>query len=69
MNKQEAEREALRRWRRLPIMQRQTFDQAIAFSESSEAEIEFHTMGNTRHLVQAWLVKDIERTAEIAARF
>ena len=60
MTKDEAQREAMRRWRELPIMNRQTQKQATQFAEVLAAALDFHTMGNKQRIIQAWLVRDIE---------
>ena len=67
MTKEEAEREAIRRWRTLPIMQRQEFEQAHGFAAQVEAEFDFRTMGNKRKVIAAWLVRDIVKTQQIAS--
>lgn len=70
MTKDQAERDSLARWRALPVSQRQTFAQAAAFAGELEAEFEFRTMGNTRRVITAWLIRDIEgsRSAEGARK-
>jgi hypothetical protein len=60
LTKDEAQREAMRRWRELPIMNRQTQKQAAQFAELLAAALDFHTMGNKQRIIQAWLVRDIE---------
>ena len=60
MTKDEAQREAMRRWRELPIMNRQTHKQAAQFAEVLAAELDFHTMGSKQRIIEAWLVRDIE---------
>ncbi len=65
LTKDEAHREALRRWRELPIMNRQTHEQAAQFAASLAAELDFHTMGNRERIVAAWLVRDIAEREEV----
>lgn len=50
----------MRRWRELPIMNRQTQKQAAEFAEVLAAALDFHTMGNKQRIIEAWLVRDIE---------
>lgn len=60
MTKDEAHTEALRRWRELPIMKRQTHKQANEFAAALAVALDFHTMGSTERVIAAWLVRDIE---------
>ncbi|MEQ1900505.1 MAG: hypothetical protein ABL866_07205 [Devosia sp.] len=64
MTKDQAEQDAIARWRALPVLQRQTFAQAAAFAGELEAEFDFRTMGNTRRVLTAWLIRDIVRGQE-----
>jgi hypothetical protein len=66
MTKDEAEREAIRRWRKLPVMDRQEFEQAFGFAALVEKEIDFRTMGNKIKVIAAWLIRDIIKTREFA---
>ncbi|HWA19951.1 MAG TPA: hypothetical protein VG757_13235 [Devosia sp.] len=66
MTKDEAEREAIRRWRKLPVMERQEFEQAFGFAAQVEREFDFRTMGNKTKVIAAWLIRDIVKTREIA---
>ena len=50
-------------------MERQTTDQAQVFAASLADELDFRTMGNERKVIAAWLVRDIEKTKQAAARF
>ena len=58
MTKDEARREALRQWRALPVMQRQTFEQAAAFAATIEPTLPFHTVGVRAKIIAAWLQRD-----------
>ncbi len=49
----------MRRWRELPIMNRQTYEQAGEFAEILAAALDFHTMGNRQRIIKAWLVRDV----------
>ncbi len=68
MTKDEAYKEAIRRWRELPLMERQTYDQAQVFAASLADQLDFRTMGNERKVIAAWLVRDIEKTHEAAEK-
>ncbi len=68
MTKDEAEREAIRRWRALPVMNRQTQSQAEVFAAALADELDFRTMGNERKVITAWLVRDIAKTVDAARR-
>ncbi len=67
MTKDEAHKRAIQRWRELPLMERQTHKQAQIFAASLADELDFRTMGNERKVIEAWLVRDIEKTKEAAA--
>jgi hypothetical protein len=62
MTKQEAEREALARWHRLPVQDRQDFRQAFKFAERVENDFDFRTMADKRKMIACWLIRDLERT-------
>ena len=66
MTKEEAQREALARWRKLPVMERQDFEQAFGFAAMVEREFDFRTMGNKRKVIAAWLIRDIVKTQTAA---
>lgn len=72
VTKDEAHKQAIKRWRELPLMERQTHTQAQVFAASLADELDFRTMGNERKVIEAWLVHDIEKTknatAELDAR-
>lgn len=59
MTKEEAQQEALRRWRALPDDERQTYRHAQVLAAGLAEELDFHTMGNTRRVIEAWLWNDI----------
>lgn len=61
MTKDEAEREVIRRWRALSVMERRTFAQAVEFAKSLANVIEFHTTGNIGKVMAAWLIRDVEQ--------
>ena len=63
MTKDEARKEVVRRWRALPIMQRQNHHQAEAFATSLTGTLDFRTMGDPQKLILAWIVRDLEQIA------
>ena len=68
MTKDEAQRECLKRWRARPVMDRQSYKQAEAFAGILDKDIEFRTMADKRRVIEAWLVKDIDKTREMASK-
>ena len=66
MTKDEAHAEAIRRWRELPIQERQTIEHANVFAASLADELDFRTMGNERKVIAAWLVRDIGEAQQAA---
>lgn len=60
LTKDEARREAIRRWRDLPPEERQTHMQASVFAAGLVEELAFRTMTNRRKLIEAWLIEDME---------
>ena len=60
LSKDEARREAIRRWRALPAEERQTTVQAGVFAAGLAEELDFRTMTNRRKLIEAWLVEDLD---------
>ena len=63
ITKAEAEKEVLRLWRALPVSQRQTLEQVIAFAATLEGRVSFPTLGNPRRIITAWLVQEYETNA------
>lgn len=59
LTKEEARREALRRWHALPPSRRQTYEDAAAFAGSPEGRIEFQTVADPQKIVTAWLIRDL----------
>ena len=51
MTKDQAHREVIRLWRKLPVMERQKFDQAEKFATLIESEIDFPTLGDKRAMI------------------
>lgn len=60
LSKDEAHREAIRRWRALPAEDRQTHVQASVFAAALAEELDFRTMTNRRRLIEAWLIEDLD---------
>ncbi len=59
LTKQEAQREALRRWHALPPDRRRTYEDAAAFAASPEGRIAFQTVADPQKVVTAWLIRDL----------
>lgn len=59
MSKDEAEREAIRRWRELPADLRETADQAEAYAAILVRELEFTSVTGRERLIGAWLIRDM----------
>lgn len=66
MTKQEAEQEAVRRWYLLPEHQRETYEQAEAYADRLDAELEFHTVTARRRLIAAWLIREVTEQNKLA---
>jgi hypothetical protein len=60
LTKDEAHREAIRRWHQLPDDERQTVLHAQVLAAGLAEELDFRTMGNRRRIIEAWLVEDID---------
>jgi hypothetical protein len=60
LTKDEARREAIRRWRALPDQERQTHVQASVFAAGLVEDLNFRTMTNRRKLIEAWLIEDMD---------
>ena len=66
LTKDDAYREALRRWHALPEEDRQTITQAQVFAAGLAELLDFRTMGNERKVIEAWLVRDLGQAKEAA---
>jgi hypothetical protein len=66
MDKAAAEREALRLWRNLPLQERLTREQAIAFSVMIAPTLEFDVLDRRTRTIEGWLVRDILQTETAA---
>lgn len=60
MTKDEARREVVRRWRALTPAERQSHQQLVAFATALDQELSFATLGDSRRVIEAWLVRDME---------
>lgn len=68
MTKDEAKQFVIKRWRALPLRHRQDYRDAIAQAEELAASVQFHTMGDQKQIILAWLIKELEaQTPPIAA--
>ena len=61
MTKDEAEKEALKRWRELPLAN-QTVENAIEFAKVLLPALEFETLGSREKILAAWLIRDLGRS-------
>ena len=66
MDRAAAEREALRLWRNLPLQERLTREQAIAFSVMIAPTLEFDALDRRTRVIEGWLVRDILQTETAA---
>jgi hypothetical protein len=55
LTKDQAQVEAIRRWRELPISN-QTTDTAMEFGKVLLAALEFETLGDRQKIITAWLI-------------
>jgi hypothetical protein len=65
MTKQDAEREAIRRWYALPAHQRETQDDAAAYSHRLAGELDFHSVSSRQKLIAAWLIREIAQIDDL----
>ena len=65
MDKIAAEKLVIEQWRALPLAQRKTIEQALAFAETMSVQVSFDTLGNPRSIVRAWLVRELQGGADI----
>lgn len=63
MTKDEAHKEALKRWRELPIASRQTVSQALDFAKTLDGVLQFDTLGNRSRIIEAWLIRELPEGA------
>lgn len=61
-NREDAEREAIRRWSMLPAQSRQTCEDAEAYAARLVHDLEFYTVTSRQRLIAAWLIRELFRT-------
>lgn len=61
LSKDEAEREAIRRFRLLPAHQRQQYEDCEAYALRLEHELDFPSFMTKRRLIAAWLIRDFAK--------
>jgi hypothetical protein len=61
-NREDAEREAIRRWSMLPAHSRQTCEDAEAYAARLVVELEFYSVTGRQRLIAAWLIRELFRT-------
>jgi len=59
MTKDEAQAEALRSWRELPVSNQQS-ENAAEFAKVLLPALEFQTLGDREKIIAAWLVRDVQ---------
>jgi hypothetical protein len=67
VDKAAAEREAIRLWRNLPVQDRLTRQQAVAFAAMIAPTLEFDEPARRTRLIEGWLIKDLLQTEAAAA--
>ena len=65
LTKDQAQAEAIRRWRELPISN-QTTDMAMEFAKVLFAALEFETLGDRQKIITAWLIRDVQTRQQSA---
>ena len=61
-SREDAEREAIRRWSMLPANSRQTCDDAEAYAARLVVDLEFYTVTSRQRLIGAWLIRELFRS-------
>lgn len=64
LTKAEAEAEAIRRWYLLPPHQRQSCEDAQAYANRLDLELNFVSVTNRARLVGAWLIREFFRAKD-----
>jgi hypothetical protein len=62
LNREDAQREAIRRWSLLPAYSRQTCEDAEAYATRLATDLEFYTVTSRQRLIAAWLIRELFRT-------
>ena len=65
LSKQDAEREAIRRWYQLPAEDRQTQDDAANYSHRLATELDFDSVTTKQKLIAAWLIREMEQLRDL----
>jgi hypothetical protein len=65
LTKDQAQLEAIRRWRELPTSN-QTTDVAIEFAKVLLPALEFETLGDRQKIITAWLIRDVQTRQQSA---
>ncbi len=65
LSKQDAEREAIRRWYLLPPAERQTQDDAANYSHRLAGELDFERITTKQKLIAAWLIREMEQLRDL----
>jgi hypothetical protein len=65
LTKQDAEREAIRRWYQLREHERQTQDDATNYSHRLAAELDFDSVTTKQKLIAAWLIREMEQIRDL----
>lgn len=61
-SREDAEREAVRRWSMLPAHSRQTCEDAEAYAAHLLVDLEFYSVTGRQRLIGAWLIRELFRT-------
>jgi len=61
-SREDAEREAIRRWSMLPAPSRQTCEDAEAYAARLVVDLEFYSVTGRQRLIAAWLIRELFRT-------
>ncbi len=61
MTKDEARREAIRRWLELPPERREAYDDAEVYAAQIAPDLDFPTITNRTRMVALWLILEVDR--------
>ena len=64
LSKDEAEREAIRRWYQLPPHEWLTYEDAEAYSWRLAEDLDVRTITDRRKLIAAWLIRELVRAKD-----
>ena len=68
LSKEQAEREAIRRWYMLPPFHRQTCEDAESFAVRLDLDPQFQAATNRQRLIAAWLIRELFRAQADTSR-